>query len=205
MSEGNRVDSGTLNRNPLLGLGLGVLIAVVSTSTALGGLIMGLASACVLVCVTLFAALVLPHISENGRWPVLIVLSALFVSLARVAMKVLVPAVEHDLAVYIPGIVFSGLILCESSRASQQGSVAKALLTGVRLGVGYALILTVIGIFRELIGNGTVFSFRLFSTSYEPVLLLLLPAGGFMTVGIFIGVYRAIFPNSMREGEEGSK
>ena len=193
----------TSGGSPLLRLGLGICPAIAVTTTAVNGLAMGVATACALVCVTLIMSLLGKLLSEGGRLPVTLTVSALFATLAQMVLRAEFPAINVALGVFVPLIAVNCLILCRADAAVERGP-GGALVDGLVMGIRYVLALTVLGVIRELIGCGSVFGTRVLPAGYEPVLLAVLPAGGFMLCGLAMGVYRAITGKGKDDGEEAS-
>ena len=178
--------------NPLLSLALGLCPALAVTTRAANGLGLGLATACVLVCTCLVASILGKILDERGRLPVFLLVSALFAALAQMILKILQPALCQELGVFVPLIAVNCLILNRSETFAAENSPAAAIADAVRMGLGYALALTLVGIVRELISRGTVFGMAILPASFEPMLMMVMPAGGFLALGLLMGICNAI-------------
>ena len=200
MSDKRRTSGGS----PLLRLGLGICPAIAVTTTAVNGLAMGVATACALVCVTLIMSLLGKLLSGGGRLPVTLAVSALLATLVQMVLRSEFPAIDAALGVFVPLIAVNCLILCRADAAAEKGP-GKALVDGVVMGIRYVLALTALGVVRELIGCGSVFGACVLGTGYEPMLLAVLPAGGFIVYGVILGIVNAIAGKRSGSGEEASK
>ena len=190
-SPGALLKDGVLGGNPLLRLGLGLCPALAVTTRAANGLGLGVATACVLVCTSLVASLLGKVVSEKGRLPVFLLVSALFATVARMILRGWFPALSESLGIYAPLIAVSCLILSRADFAAERGP-ASAVADAVGMGVGYICGMTLLGVLRELIGCGTIFGAAILPAGYEPMLMLVMPAGGFLALGILMGIFNAI-------------
>ena len=193
---------GLLTHNPLLGAGLGVCVAVTCTATAAQGLTMGAAVGCVLVCLSILDALLGRNLSRQGRLFLLLMLGAALASIAQIVMKLALPGIALELDACVPLMAVAGAVICLEGNEGAERSPGRALAFGLGTGVAYAVVLTLIGILRELLGSGSVFGAGVFSAGFQPMLALALPAGGFLTVGIAMGIYRAVTRKVSRREEE---
>ena len=197
-SMGALMKDGVLGQNPILRLALGVTPALAATTTAANGLGMGLTAACVLILTCLFMGIVGSLLHEKGRWIVALVVGAAFASVAQMVLAGWFPALNAALGLYAPMIAVSSLILCRGGSAAERGAGA-ALAEGVGMGIGYAAALTLLGAVRELIGRGTLFGAAVLP-GYQPLLLAAMPAGGFLALGIAMGIANAV--SARRGGKE---
>ena len=197
-SLGALLRNGILGENPLLRLGLGLCPALAVTTRAANGLGLGIATACALVCTSVVAALLGRILSEKGRLPVFMLVSACFATLAQMVLKGWAPALSGALGLYAPLMAVSCLILSRANFAAERGFAA-AVADAVGMGLGYICAMTLLGILRELIGCGTVFGRAVLPAGYEPMLLLVMPAGGFLALGLLMGIFNAL------SGKRGKK
>lgn len=193
---------GLWSGNPLLSLALGLCPALAVTTRAANGLCLGIATACVLVCTSLVASILGKILNERGRLPVFLLVSATFAAIAQMVLKILQPALCLELGVFVPLIAVNCLILNRAETFAAERGPAAAVADAVCMGIGYALALTLVGIVRELIGRGTIFGAAILPASYEPMLMMVMPAGGFLALGLLMGIYNAI---SGRGGKGASK
>ena len=177
---------GVIYKNPVLVqlLGLCSMLAITtSISNAIG---MGLAVTAVLTCSNLLISLLRKVIPEQIRIASFVVIISGFVTIVEMLIKAYLPDLNKSLGVFIPLIVVNCIILARAEAfASKNGPVA-SILDGITMGIGYTLALIVISAIRELLGNGTLAGLRVFPETYKPMLIAILPAGGFIILGCLI-------------------
>ena len=184
--------NGIIPENPTFRLVLGTCPTLAVTTSALNGLGMGAAATFVLVCSNIAISLLRKFIPDQVRIPAFIVVICTFVTMVQLLMKAFLPALDESLGIFIPLIVVNCIILARAEAfASKNGPVLSAA-DGLGMGIGFPLALTLMGAIRELIGNGSVFGFNLLGGSYEPMLLIVLASGGFLTFGLLLGVFNLI-------------
>lgn len=193
-----RFMGGILGENPLLRLGLGICPALAVTTRAGSALGMGIATACVLICTEAVVSLIRGALPEKGRLPVFMLVSALFATLARMVVKGWFPGLAEELGVFLPLIAVNCVILYRYETFAAENGVGAALMDGIGMGLGYTCALTVIGIVREVLGHGSCFGAAL-PACFEPMVLLALPAGGFMVLGIAMGIFNAVTQRNKRK------
>ena len=181
--------NGIVSANPLLRLALGLCPALAVTTTALNGLGMGVATACTLVCTSIITFLLGRIVSEKGRIAVFLMVNAAFATVVQLVLKAGFPGLDAALGIYVPLIAVNCLLLSRAEFACDNGFGA-TFADAVGMGVGYICAMTVVGIVRELLGKGTLFGATVLPGS--PVLLMALPAGGFLAVGLLMGIFNAI-------------
>lgn len=199
-SLGGLFSGGILAENPLLRLGLGLCPALAVTTTAMNGLGMGIATGCVLVCVSLVASLLGYVTAEKGRIAVFMMLSAAFAGAAQMVLKGWYPALNKALGVYVPLIAVNCLILGRAGFAADNGPV-RAVTDALGMGIGYCCAMTVVGIVRELLGAGSVFGAKVLPAGCETQLILK-PAGAFLVLGVLMGLFNLIFKNKKKEDDQ---
>ncbi len=180
--------NGIIPENPTFRLVLGTCPTLAVTTSVLNGLGMGAAATFVLVCSNIAISLLRKFIPDQVRIPAFIVVICTFVTMVQLLMKAFLPALDESLGIFIPLIVVNCIILARAEAfASKNGPVLSAA-DGLGMGIGFTLALTLMGAIRELIGNGSVFGFNLLGASYEPMLLIVLASGGFLTFGLLMGL-----------------
>ena len=180
--------NGIIPENPTFRLVLGTCPTLAVTTSALNGLGMGAAATFVLVCSNIAISLLRKFIPDQVRIPAFIVVICTFVTMVQLLLKAFLPALDESLGIFIPLIVVNCIILARAEAfASKNGPVLSAF-DGLGMGLGFTLALTLMGSIRELIGNGSVFGFNLLGGSYEPMLLIVLASGGFLTYGLLMGL-----------------
>ena len=184
--------NGIIPENPTFRLVLGTCPTLAVTTSALNGLGMGAAATFVLVCSNIAISLLRKFIPDQVRSPAFIVVICTFVTMVQLLMQAFLPSLYESLGIFIPLIVVNCIILARAEAfASKNGPVLSAA-DGLGMGIGFTLALTLIGTIRELIGGGSVFGFNLLGASYEPMLLIVLASGGFLTFGLLLGVFNLI-------------
>ncbi|MBR0408319.1 MAG: electron transport complex subunit E [Clostridia bacterium] len=184
--------NGIIPENPTFRLVLGTCPTLAVTTSALNGLGMGAAATFVLVCSNIAISLLRKFIPDQVRIPAFIVVICTFVTMVQLLMKAFLPSLDEALGIFIPLIVVNCIILARAEAfASKNGPVLSAF-DGLGMGCGFTLALTLMGSIRELIGNGSVFGFNLLGGSYEPMLLIVLASGGFLTFGLLMGLVNLI-------------
>lgn len=192
---------GIIYKNPvfiqLLGL-CSMLAITTSISNAIG---MGAAATVVLICSNLLISLLRKFIPKQVRIAAYIVIISGFVTAVELVIKAYLPALDESLGVFIPLIVVNCMILARAEAfASKNGPVA-SVIDGLAMGIGYTLALIIISAIRELLGNGTIAGLAIMPQGYEPMLMAILPPGGFIILGCLIaGVQK--FLNMQKEREE---
>ena len=194
--------NGILNENPTFRLVLGTCPTLAVTTSAINGIGMGLAATFVLVCSNIVVSCVRKLIPDKARIPAFIVIIATFVTIVQMVMQAFLPSLYDALGLFIPLIVVNCIILARAEAfASKNGPLISAV-DGLGMGLGFTCSITLIGIIRELIGNGTVFGISLLGASYQPMLLLVLAPGGFITYGLVLGIINAITARRQAGKEE---
>lgn len=183
----NIIYNGIVKENPTFVLLLGMCPTLATTTSAINGMSMGLATMFVLICSNFVISLMKNIVPDKVRIPVFVVVIASFVSTLQMLMEAYLPSVNSSLGLYIPLIVVNCIILGRAeSFACKNGPVA-SLCDGIGTGLGFTLALTLLGMVRELIGAGSVFDFKLLPETCN-VLLFVLPPGAFITLGYLIAI-----------------
>ena len=180
------IKNGLIDDNPTFSQVLGMCPTLAVTTSAINGLGMGLATTAVLILSNFVISLLRKVIPSKIRIPAYIVVIASFVTVVGMLMKAYVPALDAALGLFIPLIVVNCIILARAeSFASKNGPVA-SIGDGIGMGLGFAMALTILGSVRELFGNGSVFGMAIFGASYQPALIMILPPGAFLVLGMIL-------------------
>ena len=179
--------NGIIKENPCFVLLLGMCPTLATTTSAINGLSMGLATMFVLICSNIVISLIKNLTPDKVRIPVFIVVIASFVTILQMVMQAFVPAVYATLGLYIPLIVVNCLILGRAEAFACSHNAGESLLDGVGMGLGFSLALTVLGAVREILGAGSIFGFVLLPETCN-MLLFVLPPGAFITLGYLIAI-----------------
>lgn len=201
-SLGSVFTNGLLKENPTLRLVLGTCPTLAVTLTVKGGFGMGIAATLVLVCSNLVISLLRRVIPDKVRIPAFITIIAGFVSVVQLLVKAFVPALDASLGIYLPLIVVNCIILARAEMFASKNAVLPSVLDGLGMGIGFTAALTLMSAIRELIGNGTLLGFPITSGFLPPMLILILPPGGFFVFGVLIALANKI---SEKRGKEPAK
>lgn len=173
--------NGILRENPTFALVLGMCPTLATTTSAINGMSMGLATMCVLICSNIVISLLKNLIPDKVRIPAFIVVIASFVTMVQLLVQAYLPAVYEALGLFIPLIVVNCIVLGRAEAFAAKNSVGLSALDGIGMGLGFTLSLTVIGAIRELLGTGSVFGLNLYSDAYGMLIFVLAP-GAFIAL-----------------------
>jgi electron transport complex protein RnfE len=179
---------GLIKENPIFVLVLGMCPTLAVTTSASNGMGMGLATTAVLIGSNVAISALRKVIPASIRNPAFVVIIASFVTIIGMLMKAYVPALNASLGLFIPLIVVNCIILGRAEAFAFSNTIADSLADGLGMGLGFTLSLAVLGSVREILGAGRIFGFSLFGASFEPVLLMILPPGAFITLGLLMGL-----------------
>ena len=185
--------NGVITENPTFRLVLGTCPTMAVTTSAINGVGMGAAATFVLLGSNVVISLLRNFIPDKIRIPAFIVVICTFVTMVQMFMQAFVPSLYASLGMFIPLIVVNCIILARAEAFASKNGVLNSAADGVGMGVGFTLAITLMGAIRELLGNGTVFGLQVFGASYQPMLLLILPAGGFIVFGLMLAAFNMIF------------
>ena len=184
--------NGIIKENPVLRLVLGTCPTLAVTTAAINGIGMGVAATIVLVCSNAVISLLRNFIPDKVRIPAFITVIAGFVSVVQMLVKAFTPALDESLGVFLPLIVVNCIILARAEMFASKNPVLPSILDGLGMGIGFTATLTLMGAIREILGAGTIFSLQLIPESVAPMIIFLLPPGGFFVFGILVAVSNAI-------------
>ena len=184
--------NGILSENPTFRLVLGTCPTLAVTTSAINGLGMGAAATFVLLCSNIVISLLRNFIPSKVRIPAFITVICTFVTIIQLVMQAFLPSLYESLGIFIPLIVVNCIILGRAEAFASKNPVVDSAVDGLGMGIGFTLALTLMGCVRELIGNGSLFGTAVLGTSFEPMLIAVLPAGGFMVYGLLLGIINAI-------------
>ncbi|MBQ3877696.1 MAG: electron transport complex subunit E [Prevotella sp.] len=187
MNYANIIKNGIVKDNPTFVLMLGMCPTLATTTSAINGLSMGLATMVVLICTNFVISLLKNLTPDKVRIPVFIVVIAAFVTILQLVIKAFLPDIDKALGLFIPLIVVNCIILGRAEAFAAKNSPVASLFDGIGIGVGFTLALTLLGILRELLGAGSIFGLTLLPETYN-ILLFILPPGAFITLGFLIAI-----------------
>ena len=183
----NIIINGIVKENPTFVLMLGMCPTLATTTSAINGLSMGLATMFVLICSNLVISLIKNLTPDMVRIPVFIVVIASFVTILQMVMQAYVPGIYSTLGLFIPLIVVNCIILGRAEAFAAKNGPVESLMDGVGIGLGFTLGLTLLGICREILGTGSVFGYTLLPETYN-MLMFVLPPGAFITLGYLVAI-----------------
>lgn len=177
--------NGLITENPTFVLILGMCPTLATTSSAINGMSMGLATLFVLVGSNMAIALLKNIIPDQVRIPAYVVVIATFVSVVEMTMQAYLPALYDTLGIFIPLIVVNCIVLGRAEAFAAKNSVFDSLLDGLGIGFGFTFALTLLGSIRELLGTGKTFGLTVFSENFGMLIFILAP-GAFIALGYLI-------------------
>lgn len=195
------VSNGIFASNPIFRLVLGMCPTLAITTSAFNGLGMGLAATLVLVCSNALVSLLRRVIPDKVRIPAYVLIIATFVTMLEMLLKKFIPTLYDALGIYLPLIVVNCIILARAEAFASTNKVGDSILDGLGMGLGFTLALVLLGFIRELLGSGTIFMGALGDVSFGLSLgvltdysmsVFVLPAGGFLALGLLMAGINAI-------------
>ena len=187
MSKFGIILNGIIKENPTFVLMLGMCPTLATTTSATNGLMMGLATMAVLIFSNIIISCIKNLTPDMVHIPVYIVVIATLVTIVQLVIKAYAPEVDKSLGLFIPLIVVNCIILGRAESFAGKNSPIDSAMDGIGIGLGFTIGLTILGIFRELLGNGTIFDCRLVPEDFG-MLIFILPPGAFLTLGYIIAV-----------------
>jgi len=187
MSKFSLITKGFIKDNPTFVLVLGMCPTLATTTSALNGLEMGLATMFVLICSNIVISLVAPLVPDKVRIPVYIVVIATFVTVLQLLMQAYVPDIYETLGLFIPLIVVNCIVLGRAEAFANKNSVVDSALDGIGIGLGFTLSLTVIGVVREVLGSGSVFGWKFLPG--DGILAFVMAPGAFLVLAYLMVLF----------------
>ncbi len=179
---------GLWDENPILKSLLGLCPVLAVTNSAINGLAMGLATTFVLLSSSIIISSIRKLIPNQVRIPAFIVIIATFVTVADRYLAAFFPLISKDLGPYVPLIVVNCIILGRQEAFSSKNSVFRSIVDSSGMGVGFILVLVALGGFREILGSASLFGVTVLGDWFQPWLVMILPGGAFLGLGLFIGI-----------------
>lgn len=189
MAAGKEFIKGLYKENPVFRLMLGLCPVLAVSNTVNNAIGMGAAATFVLVCSNLFISLIRNFVPPKIRIPIFIMIIATFVTIVDLVMAGFQPALHKSLGLFIPLIVVNCIILGRAEAFASKHRIFLSIIDGLGMGAGFTIALVIIATFREIFGNGTWLGMPLFGPNFEPVLLMILSPGAFLTIGLLIGLF----------------
>ncbi|MBZ0264370.1 electron transport complex subunit E [bacterium] len=177
---------GLIKDNPVLRLALGLCPALAVSATVFDALGMGISVIFVLTMSNLIVSLMRKAVPPKIRIPIFIVVIATFVTIVEMVMAAYQPGLYQSLGIFVPLIVVNCVILARSEAFASKNSPFISIIDALGMGVGFTFALTMIATVREILGNGTWLGFTVAPSDFQPVLLMMLAPGAFITMGLIL-------------------
>lgn len=184
---------GIVQENPVFRLVLGMcptLAVTVSTMNALG---MGISVIIVLLCSNIVVSAVRNVVPAKVRIPAYIMIIATFVTIVEMVLSAFAPELFDALGIFIPLIVVNCIILGRAEAFARKNTIGRSIIDALGIGLGYTLSLTLLGVIRELFGTGSILGYPVMGTAFEPMGVLAVAPGAFITLGILLGLFNYLF------------
>ena len=190
------IKNGISKENPTFIQLLGMCPTLAVTTSLANGIGMGLSVTFVLTLSNMLVSMLRKMIPQKIRIAAYVVIIATFVTVVDLILKAYIPALSQSLGLFIPLIVVNCIILARAEAFASKNGVMKSAADGIGMGLGFTIALSIISAIREILGNGTILGMSVGITS--PATIMLLPPGGFLTLGLLLGIINVI---KNRKGE----
>ena len=184
------IKNGLIDENPTFVQALGMCSTLAVTTSLKNGIGMGLSTTAVLILSNILISLLRRVIPKKIRIAAYVVIIAAFVSIVDMLLKAYFPSLSNALGIFIPLIVVNCIILARAEAFASKNGVLKSAADGLGMGLGFTAALSVISAIREILGNGTILDISL--GIKNPAIIMILPPGGFLTLGIILGLINVI-------------
>ena len=187
----NALVEGLFTNNPTFVQLLGTCPTLAVTTSVQNGFGMWISATCVLILSNLLISLLRKFIPKQARIASYIVIISGFVTAVELLIKAYFPSLNNSLGLFIPLIVVNCIILARAEAFASKNGPVVSMLDGLFMGLGFTFALSVLGAVREILGTGKLMGFELFGGLYEPMIIFVLPAGAFITLGFVIAAVNA--------------
>ncbi len=181
------LNNGIVKENPTFVLLLGMCPTLATTTSAINGMSMGLATMAVLICTNFVISCIKSITPDKVRIPVFVVVIAAFVTVLQMVIKAYLPDIDKSLGIFIPLIVVNCIILGRAEAFACKNSPMASIFDGIGIGIGFAMALTLLGAVREIFGAGSCFGTTLLPENTN-ILLFVLPPGAFISLVFLIAI-----------------
>lgn len=182
----NNLTKGFFRENPIFVLLLGCCPTLATTTSAINGLSMGLATTFVLVLSNMCISLLKNFIPNKVHIPCYIVVIASFVTVLQLLMQAYIPAIYETLGLFIPLIVVNCIVLGRAEAFASKNGIGASAVDGISMGLGYSMALTILGSIREILGSGSIFGWKFIEG--DTILVFVLAPGAFIALGFLIAL-----------------
>ncbi len=187
MAVGKEFLKGIYTQNPVYRMVLGMCPTLAVSNTVQNSVGMGIATTFVLLGSNILISLIKDIVPRRIRIPMFIVVIASFVTIADLVMAAYTPQLHRALGIFVPLIVVNCIILGRAEAFASKNTVLNSVADALGMGIGFTLALLSLGITRELLGNGTLWGYPLLGNHYNPMLIMVLPPGAFLVLGVYLG------------------
>ena len=187
MSKWHFLTDGFVKNNPTFVLVLGMCPTLATTTSAVNGLEMGLATMFVLILSNIVISLIAPRVPDKVRIPVYITVIATFVTVVQLLMQAYMPAAYETLGLFIPLIVVNCIVLGRAEGFANKHGIGESALDGIGVGLGFTVSLTVIGLVREILGSGSAFGWKFIPG--DGILAFVMAPGAFIVLGFLMVLF----------------
>jgi electron transport complex protein RnfE len=191
--------NGIFKENPTFVLFLGMCPTLAVTTSAFNAVGMGISTMVVLIFANVFISLLRNFIPDKVRIAAYVVVIASFVTIVEMVLKAYAQSVSEALGIYIPLIVVNCIILGRAEAFASKNSPLRSAIDGLGMGLGFTCALFILGTVREILGAGTFFGLSLFGESFNPMTIMILPPGAFITLGLVVMVINIISAKRKKE------
>jgi len=186
----HELTKGVIEENPILIIVLGLCPALAVSGSATDAFGMSMAFLVVMICSNVAISALRKIVPSQVRIPVFITVISTFVTVVDYALKAYLPLLSRSLGVFVPLIVVNCIVMGRAEAFASRNGVASSLMDGIGMGLGFTLVLTLLGAIRELLGNGTIFGLPILPAGYQPFLLFILPPGAFLVLGFLMAAQK---------------
>lgn len=183
---------GIIKENPVFVMLLGMCPTLGVTSSAFNGLGMGVATLFVLLMSNIVVSLIKSQVPSKVRIPAFIVIIASFVTVVEMVLEAYIPFLYEQLGIFIPLIVVNCLILGRAEAFASKNDLTSSVVDALGMGLGFVIALTALGATREILGNGSIFEFRLVPEDANTLILFILPPGAFIALAYLAIVFNRL-------------
>ncbi|MBO4764134.1 MAG: electron transport complex subunit E [Bacteroidales bacterium] len=184
------ITKGFVKDNPTFALVLGMCPTLGTTTSAINGMGMGVATMCVLILSNIVISAVARFIPDKVRIPSYIVIISAFVTIVQLLMQAYLPSLYETLGLFIPLIVVNCIVLGRAEAFANKNGVIDSACDGLGIGLGFTLSLTVVGLVREILGSGSAFGWKFMAP--DGMLLFVLAPGAFIVLGYLMVLFRKL-------------